>query len=290
MKSKVKIGIVQMNVLSNFYDNEVRYRNVKTAVKLINELVDKDINIDIIILPEEFYAGGGYGPFSLPDNKDEIQIKVFNELSKIAKDKHTYICGGLSMKFNPEDMFKSNNAGFIIDRNGKVLDFQERFHCNPTEAPYTIPGNKLKVYDLDFGKVGIVMGLDIMYPEIARKLALEGVEIILSPIMNPGIERKKENTESCFPNDLYRECAIARAIENQIFVVMVNSVGEFVHSDLNLIGESMVAGPSGTILKCDNSECIKICELDIKNKVSAKNIFDLLKIRNKYICQIGEEI
>lgn len=289
MKDKVKIGIAQMKILSDFFVYENRDKNVSTAITLIEELMKTHKDIDMIVLPEEFYAGAAYGPFSLPDSMDDIKDKVFNKLGKIAKKYRVYICGGLCIKINPDEVLKSNNVGFIIDRDGVLAGLQERIHRNPTESPYSFSGEKCEVFNLDFGRVGIVLGLDIMYPEITRKFALAGAEIILSPIINPGIERKN-NDNSCFPNDLYVECAVARAIENQIFVVMVNSVGKFIHSDLNLIGESIAAGPRGKILKCGNKDKIEVVELDIKHIEEAKKIFNLLEIRDKSMCQIGEEI
>jgi predicted amidohydrolase len=167
------------------------------------------------------------------------------------------------------------------------LDHQERIHLNITEEPYSFPGTTLRVYDLEFGKVGLLVGLDILFPEIARKLAMEGVEILVSPILSPGAG-PDEKTKTRFPDNLYKQCAIARALENQVYIAMVNGIGQFVHVDLPLFGGSLVAGPEGKIYEADTSEVIKVVEIDIDDKEEALKEFPLLDVRNAELCKITE--
>jgi predicted amidohydrolase len=282
MKAEIKVGFIQMEILSNIFDGSVRAINVKHACQLMEDLLEKNKDLDLLVLPEEFYAGAGYGPISLQDGFDLIKETVISPFGEIAAKYHVNITGALSTKFN-EVGFKANNIAFVLNRSGKLIGTQERFHLAASEQPFSFSGEKFEIFDLDFGRVGIVIGVDILYPEVARKFVLEGAEILINPIIEPG-----EKDENSFPNTLYKNCAITRAMENQVYVVMVNGVGKFAHVDMDIFGESLAAGPKGLIKKMDFNEGCDIAELSIEDKQEVLRNLDIMELRNTEICAISK--
>lgn len=281
MKANLKILVVQMNILSNVFGTDVRKTNVEHACKLLEKHLASNKEVDIAVLPEEFYAGAGYGPISLQDDEDTIKETVFEKLCNIAVKYNVNIVGALSTKFN-ETGFKGNNIGFVIERNGKLAPkYQERFHQTESEKPFSYSGEEYVLFDLDCAKLGMVIGVDIFYPEIARNMVLKGAEILINPILAPGAKEK-----DLFPDNLYRICSTARAMENQIFVVTVNGVGQFAHVDMPIFGESIVSGPTGILQDLGNDEEVKVVELDESIKNEAKKNMDLYALRNDKMCSV----
>jgi len=287
MKDIVKIAIIQMEIKSDIFDSSVRDDNVNRVCSLIEKVAQENENLDCIVLPEEFYAGAGYGPISLPDNINKVNEKVFSPIGKIAKKYNTYIIGELVSKLNIQE-FRGNNLGFVIGRDGEVIGYQERFHQNPSEVAYSYKGNKYKVFDLDFGKIGLVLGLDILFPEISRNFVAKGAEILISPLLSPG--PKRETGHNCFPNDLFMNCAVARALENQVYIIAVNGVGKFAHVELDLFGESLAASPLGKILQLGSGEEVSVVELNIRDKSEACRNYQLDELCNKEMCKILERV
>lgn len=286
MKDIVKVGIIQMDIISDIFDPEVREKNVEKAMNMMESILEKEKNMDVIVLPEEFYAGSGYGPLSMPYILESIEEKVFVPFSELAKKYNVYIIGSLNTKLNLKE-FKSNNVGFIIGRDGEIKGYQERFHQNSTEVPYSFAGKEYNVFDLDFGKVSLLIGNDVLFPEVARNFVLNGAEILISPIISPGSNSEKDEKYR-YPNNLYIDCATARALENQVFVVLANGVGKFAHVDLNIFGESSIIGPLGKIAYLEKNESTLVSELNLKDKIEASRKYPLWEMRNLEICAINK--
>jgi len=282
MKENIKIGMIQMKVLSDIFSTEIRQENVKYACLQISNLLEANENVDIVVLPEEFYAGAGYGPISLQDDYELIKETVFSEFSQIAKRYHVNIAGALSTKFD-SNSFRGNNIGFVINRNGELVGIQERFHQTANEKPYSYSGKEYNVFELDLGKIALMIGVDSFYPEVARNFVLKGAEIIINPILAPG---NTENTGEIFPNNLYKYCAITRALENQVFTVMVNGVGEFAHVEMDLFGESLVAGPIGLVEKLGFEEDYKVISIHVSDLAASNKNMAIMNLRNSDICKV----
>lgn len=75
----------------------------------------------------------------------------------------------------------------LIDRGGRVIDCYQKTHPTIAEQKLgMIPGRDLRVYRLDFGRVGIMTCMDIEYPEVAQVLMLRGAELLLFPHVQAG--------------------------------------------------------------------------------------------------------
>jgi predicted amidohydrolase len=124
-------------------------------------------------------------------------------------------------------------------------------------------GNKLKVFDTDCGKIGILICYDVEFPELSRLLADEGMDILFVPFLT--------DTQNGYSRVRY--CAQARAIENECYVAIAGSVGNLpkVHNmDINY-AQSMVFTPCDFAFPANgikaeatpNTEMIVIADLDI---------------------------
>ncbi len=100
----------------------------------------------------------------------------------------------------------------------------------------TDAGDTLKLFDTPFGKIAILICYDIEFPEQARMVCEAGADILFVP--------------SCTDDRQgflrVRYCCHARAIENQVFVVMTNTVGNLAVEGLGMhYGRAAIITPSG---------------------------------------------
>lgn len=128
------------------------------------------------------------------------------------------------------------NVGYLCRRDGSVESY-EKLHIPPLEAKVwgMQGGNKLQTFDTDCGKVGILICYDAEFPELSRLLADQGMDILFVPFLT--------DTQNGYSR--VRNCAMARAIENECYVAMAGSVGNLpkVHNMDMQFAQSMVITP-----------------------------------------------
>jgi predicted amidohydrolase len=103
-------------------------------------------------------------------------------LSQAARDSSVFVITGANYMPNtvptsPELRVRS----LVIDSQGKVLGQQDKVHLYKTEKKIATPGNKYEVIQTPFGKIGILICYDCMFPEAARTLALKGADLMFAP-------------------------------------------------------------------------------------------------------------
>lgn len=194
--------------------------------------------------------------------KDEFRNLVepldgpsIQSIKTIAKKTKSYIIFGMPLLDNKIDGL-IHNTSILVHPNGKV-DYYNKWYL-PTFGPFEEKiffdeGEDLPVFTTKFGKVGLFICYDIFFPEIARSMALQGAELLISISATPS------------PNRKYFEIIIpARALENTVYMVYVNLVGT--QEDLVFWGGSQVYDPLGNLLvKAPYfKKSIVTCDIDFK--------------------------
>lgn len=156
------------------------------------------------------------------------------------------------------------NTAYVVHPDGRV-ETQDKIHLTPQEVALgTRGGDDLLVTQVGPFTVGVLICADIQFPELARHLVHRGVDLIFCPSLTwnrRGVHRVRTGCE-------------ARAIENQLFVVMSPLVG---HSGLpadapmHAVGRALVATPvdktfglnDGILaLASDDTEQVLLADLD----------------------------
>jgi predicted amidohydrolase/GNAT superfamily N-acetyltransferase len=108
------------------------------------------------------------------------------------------------------------NVAYVFLRDGSVYE-QEKIHPTPNERRWwNIQGGEhVNAIETDCGPIGVLICYDCEFPELARRLADEGAQILFVPFCT-------DNRQGYLR---VRYCAQARAIENQCYVVMSGNVG-----------------------------------------------------------------
>lgn len=156
------------------------------------------------------------------------------ELMKENSTKHNfYLIGGTHPTMRGEKLF---NTGYLFTPEGNVYT-QDKVHRTRWEMdPWELsPGSEFKVFKTKYAPISILICYDIEFPEAARLVSEAGAEIVFVP--------------SCTDDRQgflrVRYCSQARAIENQIFVVMTSTVGNLPVENMNLhYGQASILTPS----------------------------------------------
>jgi len=185
---------------------------------------------DLVVLPEMFPCGFVYRSL---DHIAKKSVEVLDWMSEVARCYRLGLAGSLPTLIGNGIA----NTMVFMDKSGDVLAGYDKIHLFPAtgEDKYFAPGNRTVVLSWEGITIGLVICFDLRFPEMARRLCEEGVQMVAVSAQWP-LERV----------DHFRDLVRVRAMENQIFVAACNSCGED-DEGMVLGGESMVAGPSGEI-------------------------------------------
>ena len=137
-------------------------------------------------------------------------LELFTEL---AVKYNINIIGGSHFVVEEEVLY---NVSYLFRRDG-TLGKQYKLHVTPSERKWwgVTPGNRVEVFDTDCGVVSILICYDIEFPELVRIAASKGAQIIFVPF----------NTDTRHGYLRVRNCAMARCVENQLYVAVAGCTG-----------------------------------------------------------------
>ena len=207
--------------------------NRQRVEKWIRETAQKE-SPDVIVLPEMWTSA--YTLESLRNMADIDGEPTTSFLQNLAKTYHINIIGGSIANIKNDNIY---NTSLVIDREGKLVYTYDKIHLVPMldEPAYLAGGTeKVQIFELDGVKMGIIICYDLRFPELARNLALEGAEVLYVVAEWPTVRK-----------DHWKALQIARAIENQFFVVSCNRIGNY--NGEEFAGASMITDPQGKVLQ-----------------------------------------
>jgi predicted amidohydrolase len=239
--------------------------NIEKLLSLLNEAKQR-YSPDIILLPETWNVG------FFPENVSELadDPEGFTQAKHIgawAKENAVNVVAGSVAVV--EDGHVKNRA-FVFDRSGKAIATYDKIHLfSPgKEDQFFTPGSQRLLYKLDGITCGLIICYDLRFPELSRRLALEGAQILFVPAQWP------------FPRvNHWQVLSCARAIENQMYVVTCNGAGTA--GDIRFCGHSAIIDPFGEVLaQADEKETIIAATLDLNKIEEVRSRIPVFKDRN----------
>ncbi len=152
---------------------------------------------EILVFPELFLTGFCYEP-SLQSTSSAQDLPPYPSLDSfqaLAEEHDCLIMGSLRSG--------RQNLGFCLDRSG--LQLRSKIHPFGEEKEHFDGGGAISPIDTRWGQVGLQICYDLRFPEVARSLALQDADYLVSVAQFPALRREQ-----------WRTLAMARAIENQM--------------------------------------------------------------------------
>lgn len=200
----VQISLAQLSF--EFGDQE---HNVSKVRDYIEE--SASLGSDLILLPELWASGfdlANINKYATPINEG-----VFTAVKNYAAEFHIGV--GCSILEKAGD--RAYNTFVLYSPDGELLASYRKIHRFRLlkEDEFLKPGDRTCVVDTGWSRLGLAICYDLRFPELFRKLAMDGAKAVLLVAEWP--ERRIKHWDI-----LLR----ARAIENQYFMCAVNKVGE----------------------------------------------------------------
>jgi len=214
MNMKVNVCALQFERVGNFK------KNIEKAKGYLRQVDDPDF----ALISEEFSV------------KESKNIDPYSPLMDLAKAFNCNIVAPINANLRRfpklrECREKGYSSMHVFNRNGEVVAIQDKQHFYWRERPWFKRGSDIKAFEIDGVKIGLIRGLDILYPGYTQRL--KEVEIIFFSTMAV--------------DDMMFELAKTRALENQCYVVMSSFIGKYV--GMNFVGNAAIIEPNFMITK-----------------------------------------
>lgn len=210
--SIIRLGLVQWQ-MRPFASMDKFFEQVEFFVDVLSAY-----NADFAVFPEFFNSPllAEFNHLSEYESMRELAKKTKLIQEKISEYAIAYnvniIAGSMPVVAN-ENLY---NISYLCHRNGKLSEYR-KIHITPNETKYygITGGDKIAAINTDCGKIGILICYDVEFPELSRLMALDGMKILFVPYLT--------DTQNAYTR--VRNCAMARAIENECYVAIAGCVG-----------------------------------------------------------------
>jgi predicted amidohydrolase len=183
-------------------------------------------DVKLVVLPEYFLTGFPMGEAAAVwAEKAALEIggPEYAALGEIARTQDIHLSGN-AYERDPHFPGLYFQTSFLIDSGGEVVLRYRRLVSLFAPSPYDVYDRYVEAYGADalfpvadtaLGRIAAVASEEILYPEIARALAVRGAEILLH-------SSSEAASPLATPKNIAKQ---ARAIENLTYVVSANSAG-----------------------------------------------------------------
>lgn len=211
-----------------------RLNDVQKNLERMGEIIDHICaaqKVNLIVFPELATTGYECG-VKFAEFAEPVPGYVIETLGARVARYETYLAFGMVVKHKVESVVY--DAAILLGPDGAPVGQYHKVHLKPEERPIFRGGFRFPVFQTTFGAVGLLLSWDVAFPEAARVLALDGADLIVVPANweTPAIAE-------------WQTYLRARALENSMFVVGVNRIGE--EYTYAFGGESAALGPRGDI-------------------------------------------
>ncbi len=256
---EVTVAVVQMQpVLNEMEDNLIK----------ISEWIDKIATAqktDLIVFPELCTTGYECG-VNFTELAQRVPGPTMNLIAQRASEHGVYVAFGMAAKEKVESVLY--DSAVLVGPDGDLIGEYRKMHLKGEERLAFRAGFKLPVLETDFGNVGLILGWDLAFPEVARTYALDGAELLIV----------LANWEQPY-NEEWRTYLLARAYENTCFVAASNRIGT--DATYSFFGESQIIGPRGQVYAAMDEEIegYAVARFDLDEVRKAREEFQILQCR-----------
>ncbi len=245
----MRVAVVQLNSTAD------KDRNLEAAGRLVRAAAAD--GAELVALPEKWNLLAA-GP-ELLAGAEALDGPTLTAARTWARELGIHLLAGSVSEQGPDG--KAFNTSVLIGPDGDDLAAYRKIHMFDVdvdgiayrESDHEEPGGEIVVAPLPQASLGLSVCYDLRFPELYRILAVRGARIVAVP--------------SAFTlatgRDHWEVLLRARAIEDQVFVLAPNQVGE-APPHFRSYGRSTIVDPWGVVLAtAPDEECFVAADLDL---------------------------
>lgn len=273
--SKIKVGLIQVKVKDKKDDN------LHKAAKLIDKIGKEDV--DMVVLPEMFSCP--YNTKNFPIYAEEEGDYSYKFLSEVSKRNNIYLIAGSIPEKEDNNIY---NTSYVFNRQGEKIAKHRKIHLFDIdiknkqrfrESDTLSAGDKVTVFDSEFGKIGLCICYDFRFPELARLMVDKGAKAIIVPASF------NMTTGPAHWDIMFR----SRAIDNQVYTIGCSPARDYDYSYISY-GHSLIVSPYGDILcELDEKENFITYDIDLDYVDEIREQLPLLKHRRSDLYELLEK-
>jgi len=226
MPDTLRVAAVQMEI-----SGEVG-GNLSRMLRGIGEA--KEAGARVVVFPET--ALSGFDSKTIAALDWAALEAAMARISEAARERGVYVLYGSATRSGEERPY---NSAILVGPDGAEV---MRYHKMAPEGHFA-PGDRLALFEIDGVPCTVIVCHDERFPELVRIPVLAGARVCfyISYEVNPpeAAERKREG---------YRAQLIARAVENNVWVVQSNGIGSPPGSSRVSLGYSRIVEPGGAVV------------------------------------------
>ena len=233
-----------------------RKTNLERVAALVGEAAGRGARL--VVLPEVVAWRG-------PRDAEAAHVEpesgpTADVMAALARRHEIVLCAGSWLERGP-DPSRAFNTTWVFDGDGVVLGRYRKIHLFDVALPGRVEvresttrmaGAETVVVPTVLGPLGLSICYDLRFPELYRRLAFGGAELLPVP------------SAFTFPTGAahWEVLVRARAIENQCFVLAANQTGRSPHGFADY-GHSMIVDPWGIVLaQIGDGDGVAVAEID----------------------------
>lgn len=203
---------------------------MKSAIEVVARAATASIafigrDCRLIVLPEYFLTGFPMGdPIEAWADKAALEMDgpEYEQLGGIARENGIFLAGN-AYEIDPNFKGFYFQSSFVVGPAGDVVLRYRRLNSLFAPTPHDLWDLYLEKYGLDgvfpvapteIGNLAAIASDEILFPEVARCLAMRGAEVFVHP-----------TGEAAGPRSVKDAAKIMRAVENSVYVISSNSGG-----------------------------------------------------------------
>lgn len=256
-----------------------QHETMDKAYRMISQAAGN--GAQIVVLPEMWncpYSREYFKKYAAKGHHEAVAA-----MSQWAEELGILLVGGSV----PEtDEGKIYNTCFVFDSQGRQIARHRKVHLFDVDLPDMRfresstfePGEKITVFDTQFGKMGCAVCFDARFPELFRAMAVRGAQMVFLPA--------QFNTKT---GPTHWEITLRmRAIDNEFFIVGASAARYEGFRYLSW-GHSAVADPYGDIIaQCDEKEQILYSDIDLNRVDEVREILPTFKRLRRDVYSVAE--
>lgn len=209
-------------ILQTHIEQGEKERNWTSAMLLLEEALRQGPRL--VVFPEAFVSGVNF--IILRQMAEPLPGPTSDKLSELALRHSLHVVAGILEQGEHNKIYDSS---VVIDATGSIVAKYRRRFLWTGERNYVSAGDQAVVVDTVLGRIGLLIGYDLCFPEACSSFLQSDVDIAVC--IGSVFERLNFNAP---------RIALARAIDHHCYFLYANAVGFHQFANMRYTGRSGV--------------------------------------------------